>query len=52
MQCAKEIAWILKDIKFICDIFVLFCMYLCYFFFVTYIYIYIYIYLKLIVIFS
>ena len=28
-----RIAWILKDIKFICDIFVLFCMYLCYFFF-------------------
>ena len=46
MQCAKEIAWILEDIKFICDIFVLFCFVcICVTFFLLHIYIYIYIYI-------
>ena len=43
MQCAKEIAWILEDIKFICDIFVLY-VFVLLFFFWLHIYIYIYIF--------
>ena len=41
MQCAKEIAWILEDIKFICDIFVLY-VFVLLFFFWLHIYIYIF----------